>query len=64
MMGLMALVAYVADDGLVGHQCQMRPLVLCSSMPQYRGILGPGSRSGWVREHAEGEEIGDFRRAY
>jgi hypothetical protein len=24
-------------------------------MPQYRGIPGPGSRSGWVGEHREGE---------
>jgi hypothetical protein len=27
-------------------------------MPQYRGMSGPGSRSGWVGEHGEG--IGDF----
>jgi hypothetical protein len=27
------------------------------SMPQYRGVPGPGSRSGWVGE--QGEEGGD-----
>ena len=30
------------------------------SMPQYRGMPGPGSRSGWVGEQREGERIGDF----
>jgi hypothetical protein len=29
-------------------------------MPQYRGMPGPGSRSGWVGEQGEGERIGDF----
>jgi hypothetical protein len=28
MVELMALAAYVAEDGLVGHQWQERPLVL------------------------------------
>jgi hypothetical protein len=28
MVGLMALVAYLADNGLVGHQWKERPLVL------------------------------------
>ena len=28
MVGLMALAAYVAEDGLVGHQWEERPLVL------------------------------------
>jgi hypothetical protein len=36
-------------------------------MPQYRGMPGPGSRSGWVVEQGEGEKgsgkgIGDFQR--
>jgi hypothetical protein len=26
------------------------------SMPQYRGKLGPGSRSGWVGEQGRGEQ--------
>jgi hypothetical protein len=29
-------------------------------MPQYRGMPGPESRSGWVGEQGEGEGIGDF----
>jgi hypothetical protein len=29
-------------------------------MPQYRGMPGPGSRSGWVGEQGEGEEDGGF----
>ena len=28
MVGLMALAAYVVEDGLVGHQWEERPLVL------------------------------------
>jgi hypothetical protein len=28
MVGLMALAAFVAQDGLVGHQYEVRPLVL------------------------------------
>jgi hypothetical protein len=31
-------------------------------MPQYRGMPGPGNRSGWVGEQGEGEGIGDFQR--
>jgi hypothetical protein len=32
------------------------------SMPQYRGMPGPESRSGWVGEQREGEGIGGFHR--
>jgi hypothetical protein len=32
------------------------------SIPQYRGMPGPGSRSGRVGEQREEEEIGDFWR--
>jgi hypothetical protein len=42
MMRLMALAAYVAEDGLVDHQWSCE-----GSMPLYRRIPGPGSRS-WV----------------
>ena len=41
----MALAAYVADDGLVGHQWEERPLSCEGSMPQYRRMPGPGSGS-------------------
>jgi hypothetical protein len=53
MEGSMAPAAYVAEDGLVGHQregsCEY-------SMPQCRGrgMPGPGTQSGWVGEQAEG----------
>jgi hypothetical protein len=30
-------------------------------MPQYRGIPGLGSRSGWVGEKGRGEVIVDFQ---
>jgi hypothetical protein len=35
----------------------LKYLICCScegSMPQYRGMPGPGSRSGWVGEQGEG----------
>jgi hypothetical protein len=51
-----APVAYVADDGLVGHQWEERPLSSEGSMPQYRRMPGPGSGSGWVGEQGEGAE--------
>ena len=41
MVGLMAPAAYVAEDGLVGHQWEERPLVLCEalspSVEEYQG---------------------------
>jgi hypothetical protein len=41
MIGLMAPAAYVAEDGLVGHQWEERPLVLCEalspSVEEYQG---------------------------
>jgi hypothetical protein len=51
----MSPAAYVAEDGLVGHQWEERPLSCEDSMPQYRGMPGPGSRSGWVGEQEEGK---------
>jgi hypothetical protein len=43
----MYLVACVAENGLVGK----RGLSLVKNhMPQYRGMPGPGSGSGWVGE--------------
>ena len=50
----MALAAYVAEDGLVSHQWEERPWSCEGSMPQYRGMPGPGSRSRWVGEQEEG----------
>jgi hypothetical protein len=31
-------------------------------MLQYRGMPGPGSRSGWVGEQGEGERIAKYQR--
>jgi hypothetical protein len=50
----MALAAYVAEDGLVGHQWEERPRSCEGSMPQCRGMPGPGNRSGWVGEQGDG----------
>jgi hypothetical protein len=50
MVGLVSLAAYVAEDGLVGHQWSFE-----DSMPRCREMPGPGSRSGWVVEQGEGE---------
>jgi hypothetical protein len=59
MEGLVALAAYVAEDGLVGHQWEEKPLVCESSIPQYRGMSGPRNSSGWVGEQREeGEDRG------
>jgi hypothetical protein len=60
MVGLMALAAYVAEDGLVSHQWEERPLEKPYIFP-YREIPGPGSRSAWVGEQREGVDRG-FRR--
>jgi hypothetical protein len=46
MVGLVFLVAYVTEDGLVGHQWEEKPVVLQDSKSQYRGMLGSGSGSG------------------
>lgn len=37
---------YVAEDGLVRHQWEKRPLALRSSMPQCRGMRGQGVGGG------------------
>jgi hypothetical protein len=58
----MSLAAYVAENGLVGHQWEERPLVWEDYMPQYRGMPGPGSRSAWVGEQGKRGVIGDFCR--
>ena len=44
----MAPDAYVAEDGLVGHQWEEMPWSCQSSMPQCRGMPGCRGRSGWV----------------
>jgi hypothetical protein len=53
----MSLAAYVAEDGLVGHYWEERPLDIANFIcPQYRGMPGPRSGSGWVEEQG-GERV-------
>jgi hypothetical protein len=55
MVGLMALAAYLAEDdqSVINGR---RGLWSCEgSMPQYRGMPGPGIWSGWVGEQGEWE---------
>jgi hypothetical protein len=63
MVGLMALAAYVAEDGLVGHQWEESPWYCKGSMPNYRGLSGPGSRGGCVDDQGEGERDRGFSEA-
>jgi hypothetical protein len=57
----MSLVAYVAEDGLVGHG--RGPWSCEDYMPHSRGMPGLGSGSGWVGEQGGIREcIGDFWR--
>ena len=60
----MSLAVYAAEDSLVGHQWEERPLVLEDARPQYKGMPGSGSGIGWAEEQGDqtGEGIGDFRR--
>jgi hypothetical protein len=58
---LMSLAAYVAEDDLVGHHCEERPLVVRILYASIQGNVRArkqewvGSGAGW------GEGIGDFR---
>jgi hypothetical protein len=61
MVGLMAPATYVAEDGLVYHQWE-EPWSCEGSMPQCRGMPGPGSRSGWAGEQGEWGGDGSFQR--
>ena len=56
----MSLVAYVAEDGLVSHQWEERPLVLQRSYVPVQNMQGPGrSRMGGLGSRV-GEGIGGF----
>ena len=44
----MAPAAYMAEDGLVGHQWEEQPLGLRSLMLQCRRMPGQESGSSWV----------------
>ena len=49
---MMELATFEAEDGLLWSVINGRrvPLSWEDYMPQYRGMPGPGSRSGWVGE--------------
>ena len=54
----MALVVYVAEDGLVSHQWEERPYVLRRFYAPVYARTGNGS--GWIGEQGMGEGIEDF----
>jgi hypothetical protein len=57
----MSLAAFLAEDGLVGHHWEERPLGLANFIcPSTGETPGPRSGSGWVGEQGGGG-IGDFR---
>jgi hypothetical protein len=59
---LRSLVTFVADNGLVANQCKESPWSCKDYMHQYRGMSGPGSGNGWVREQGgRGRVEGTFR---
>jgi len=47
----MTPTAYVAEDGLVGHQWEEKPLVLPTLDPSVGECHGGGKEGGWGREH-------------
>ena len=50
----MVLAAYVTEDSLSVINGRRDPWSCEGSMPQYRRMPGPGSRSGWVGEQGDG----------
>jgi hypothetical protein len=61
---LMSLAAYVAEDGLVGHQWKERPLVL---QPSYASVQGNTRAKKWKwvgREVGAGRVWGTFVIAF
>jgi hypothetical protein len=53
----MSLAAYVAEDGLVGHHWEERPLGLQIYMPQYRVNTRAKKKWEWVGRGAGGGDI-------
>ena len=50
MVELVALAIYVAEDGLLGHQWEERPLVLLRLYAPIEGNSRTRNGSGWVGE--------------
>jgi hypothetical protein len=59
-----SLVAYVAEDGLVGIIGRRGTWSCKDYMPQYRGMPGPESGSGWVGEQGGGRVLQTLRIAF
>ena len=62
MAGFMALAAYVAEDCLVVINGRRGPWSCEGSMPQYRGMPGPGMGVGELGSRGRGEGTGNFWR--
>ena len=60
MVELVALAIYVAKDGLVGHQLEERPFVLCRLYAPVLGNARTRNGSGWVGEQGEWEGYRGF----
>ena len=57
----MSLAAYVAEDGLVGHHWEERPLVLQRFYAPVQGNARARKREWVGRGTGQGEGIGDFQ---
>jgi hypothetical protein len=53
MVKIVALAIFVAEDGLVGHQWEERPLILWSFYAPVQGNARTRNGSGWVGEQEE-----------
>jgi hypothetical protein len=61
---LIFLAAYVAEDGLVGHHWEERPLGLANFICPSTGVQGNTGAKKWEwvgRGAGHGEGIGDFQ---
>jgi hypothetical protein len=59
----MSLAAYVAEDGLVGHHWEERPLVLGRLYVPVQGNARARKPEWMCMEAGHGEDIGDFRHS-
>jgi hypothetical protein len=58
MVGFMALAIYIAEDGLVGHQWEERPLVLLTVLcPSIGECQGQEAGVGGLVSRGRGEGI-------
>jgi hypothetical protein len=59
---LVALAIFVTEYGLDGHQWERGPWSCEGSMPQCRGMPGPGMGVGGLGSWERGKGIGGFQR--